>query len=250
MPTHGFLVPDSFEFVVPNDVDMNISSIFWGLSLGIAFFAAEQAGRQSLQSWRRTNKVTAYVAMIWVEWTASVVIGVLAWCYQRQYIPPSFQLFFITACFWSIQIQLLMQIIINRIALLMVPATGAYRLKWGVFLLLLLVNISVLVIWIPARLQISARWIHINEIWDRCEKVIFLLVDFSLNMRFVFLVRSSLVNYGLTKYKRLYQFNLVMVAFSMSLDVIIIGVMSLPSDLVYLHLLEPKVLSKHVTATE
>lgn len=112
-----------------------------------------------------------------------------------------------------------MQIIINRIGILMTTPGEATRLKWIVFLILLLVNISVIVIWVPAQLQISPRWVHINEIWDRIEKVIFLAVDVSLNLRFIYLVRSRLIRYGLSKYIPLFRFNIVMVLFSMCLDV-------------------------------
>ncbi|KAI5460416.1 hypothetical protein BGZ63DRAFT_424924 [Mariannaea sp. PMI_226] len=234
MSNRGFLVPDRYVFDVPNAVDMNLSSIFWGFSLAIALFSAIRAARQSNETWKRKHKLTAYVVMIWVEWIASMIIGALAWCYQRQYVRASFQLLFVTACFWSIQIQLLMQIIINRIAILMTSSQEATRLKWAVFGLLLLVNISVLVIWIPAQLQISSYWVRINDVWDRCEKVIFCLVDLSLNLRFVYLVRTRLISHGLSKYTPLFHFNCVMIGFSISLDIVLIGLMSLPSKLVYL----------------
>ncbi|KAM6488327.1 hypothetical protein HDV62DRAFT_347535 [Trichoderma sp. SZMC 28011] len=234
MVYRGFLVPDNYVSETPDDTDMNISSVFWGLSLGIAIFAAVQAGRQSYHSWKRKHRITTYVALIWGEWIASVIIGALVWCFQREYVGPSFQLFFLISCCWSFQIQLLMQIIINRIAFLMAVPGAARSLKWGVFLLLLLVNISVMVIWTPAHLQLSPRWIHINDIWDRVEKVIFLLIDLSLNVRFMYLVRSRLIKSGLSKYIPLYRLNLVLVCFSMCLDVSLIGLMSLPSSLSYL----------------
>ncbi|RYP89450.1 hypothetical protein DL769_000001 [Monosporascus sp. CRB-8-3] len=96
-----------------------------------------------------------------------------------------------------------------------------------------LINISVYCIWIPARLQISPTYIHVNEIWDRVEKVIFCLIDASLNLYFIYLVRSRLIAGGLDKYTSLYRFNLVMIAVSMSLDVILIGVMSLGHGIIY-----------------
>jgi hypothetical protein len=112
-----------------------------------------------------------------------------------------------------------MQIIINRIRLLMVVKKNATRLKWAVFFILALINISVFVIWIPARLQISPRWIHINNIWDRCEKGIFLLIDLCLNLYFIYLVRNGLIANGLTKYIPLFRFNLAMIGVSMAMDV-------------------------------
>ncbi|RKL08436.1 hypothetical protein BFJ71_g1723 [Fusarium oxysporum] len=92
MSNHGFLVPDSYVFHVPNDVDMNLSSIFWGFSFAVALFSALHAGSQSLQTWRRKHSVTAYIAMIWAEWAASIVIGAVAWSFQRQYVKPSYGL--------------------------------------------------------------------------------------------------------------------------------------------------------------
>lgn len=93
------------------------------------------------------------------------------------------------------------------------------KIRWGVFGILSLVNISVYCIWIPARLQISDTYININKIWDRLEKVIFLTVDSSLSIYFVMLIRKNLIDNGLTKYMPLYRFNLFMVGCSIALDV-------------------------------
>lgn len=131
----------------------------------------------------------------------------------------SFGFFFTVAFFWVFQIQLLLQIIINRIGLLMVVRAHATRLKWTVFLIILVINISVFIIWIPARLQINQTWISINNVWDRIEKAIFCLVDLGLNLYFVRLIRTRLVNNGLKKYIPLYKMNLVLVSISMTLDV-------------------------------
>lgn len=112
-----------------------------------------------------------------------------------------------------------MHIIINRIALIIYDGHRVVRLKWTVAVLLGLVNISVFIVWMPARLQISPAWIHFNEIWDRVEKGIFAGIDLGLNLYFIYLVRSELIAHGLTKYKALYKFNIVMIFFSLSLDV-------------------------------
>jgi len=86
-----------------------------------------------------------------------------------------------------------MHIIINRIALIMYDGRKVIRLKWAVALILGMVNVSVFIVWMPARLQISPAWIHFNEIWDRVEKGIFALIDLGLNLYFIYLVRSELV---------------------------------------------------------
>jgi hypothetical protein len=94
------------------------------------------------------------------------------------------------------------------------------------------VNISVYNIWIPARLQISERYIWINEWWDRVEKAIYLIVDGALNFYFIRIVQRNLVMRGLTKYRSLVKFNMCIVGFSLSMDVLIISMMSLHNTFV------------------
>lgn len=112
-----------------------------------------------------------------------------------------------------------MQIIINRISILMVVRQNAWKLKLGIFLILLAINVSVFCIWVPARLQISDTFIHVNNIWDRIEKCIFLIIDASLNLYFIHLVKSRLIANGLTKYTRLFNVNLGMIGISITMDV-------------------------------
>lgn len=106
-------------------------------------------------------------------------------------------------------------------------------LKYGVAVLMIAVNISVYAIWIPARLQISEQYILINGWWDRCEKVIYILVDGALNVYYILIVKRNLVSHGLIKYKRLATFNIFIIFFSLSMDVLIISMMSLDNTFVY-----------------
>ncbi|KAF7562848.1 hypothetical protein G7046_g1264 [Stylonectria norvegica] len=234
MGQRGWLIPEWYVAELPSKTDMNTASVFWGFALGVAIFCATQAAQQTRRSYRRSGRITAYCAMIWADWTASMVMGAISWCFLKDIIKPSFWIYFMIAFFWSFQIQLLLQIIINRIGLLMVVPHQATKLKWSVFGIILFINMSVFIIWIPARLQISQTWIDINNVWDRCEKAIFCVVDLCLNFYFVWLIRSRLINNGLTKYIPLYRANLALCCISMMLDVILIGLMSLPSGLVYL----------------
>lgn len=93
------------------------------------------------------------------------------------------------------------------------------KLKWSVFAIILVINISVFVIWIPARLQINKTWENINNVWDRAEKAIFCVIDVGLNIYFIRLVRTRLIDNGLKKYIPLYRLNLALVCISMALDV-------------------------------
>lgn len=101
----------------------------------------------------------------------------------------------------------------------MYDARRVRRLKVAATLLIGVINITVFIIWIPARLQINERWIMLNSIWDRIEKGIFAIFDLGLNLYFIYLVRAELTIHGLTKYRYLYMFNIGMIFISISLDV-------------------------------
>ncbi|KAK9413227.1 hypothetical protein SUNI508_02426 [Seiridium unicorne] len=229
----GFLVPAWYKYQDPSQLDMNIASIIWGISLATTAFTAAKACRQTWTIWRRTRGINGYIAAVWMEWVASIIMGIIVWLFLWGAIEPSFQFFFAVLTFWTFQTQCVIQIIINRIALLMRDQRKVKRLQWGVGIGLGLVNLSVYLVWIPARLQISQTYISVNEIWDRLEKVIFCFIDAALNLYFIYLVRSKLISNGLQKYNRLFRFNMIMIACSMSLDVILIGVMSLGQGFVY-----------------
>ncbi|KAM0240254.1 hypothetical protein ACHAPO_002150 [Fusarium lateritium] len=230
----GFLVPDHYVDDLPNDIDMNIASIAWGLSLGITVFNVAKAVRQTQASWQRRKKITSYVALLWAEIISSFLLGIMCWFYLRGTIEPSMQFFFFIIVWWSTQVQCLIQIIINRVSLLMVVRSNGTKLKWLCFLILLAINISVFCIWVPARLQISERYIHLNEVWDRCEKVIFAIMDAILNFYFIYIVKQRLVANGLQKYTRLYQMNMFLCGISIALDILLICMMSLPNGFVYI----------------
>ncbi|EXK25555.1 hypothetical protein FOMG_17797 [Fusarium oxysporum f. sp. melonis 26406] len=228
----GFLVPDTYVVVAPTLNDLLVASIIWGFTLATGVFAGAKAFKQTYASWRRSGRFHLYASLVWAEWTVSMVIGVLSWTFIRGFIEPSFWIYFVFLCLWVVQIQCICGIIISRIALLMVDKRKAVKIRWVTALLLGLINISVFIIWIPARLQISPTWIHVNEIYDRIEKGLFLIIDASLHFYFVYLLRVELIANGLDKYVPLFRFNLIMVFVSISLDIILICSMSIGNGFV------------------
>ncbi|KAK7953229.1 hypothetical protein PG996_014125 [Apiospora saccharicola] len=183
--------------------------------------------------------LNGYLAMVWAEWLVSVAFGIMSWFYlnPRLVVRGNFWVFFGFLCLWTVQMQCILQILVNRVALLMLTGSDrrcAARLRWGIAAFVGLINISCFIVWIPARLQISDRWIEANRVWDRTEKALFAVADIALNIMFVYLVRTKLIANGLHKYRRLFWTNCVAVFFSLSLDIVLIGVMSLPDDAVYL----------------
>ncbi|CAH0045525.1 unnamed protein product [Clonostachys solani] len=229
----GFLVPDHYVVVEPSLTDLLVASIIWGFTLAVGIFSGHKAIKQTWAQWKRSGRAKPYILMVWSEWIASTVIGGLAWCFLRGYIAPSFWIYFTFLSLWVVQIQCICGIIINRISLLMVNRRDATRIRWVTAIVLGLINISVFCIWIPAQLQISQRWIDINHIWDRIEKGLFLLIDAALHVYFIYLIRVKLVANGLEKYIPLLRFNIAMVFVSMSLDIILIGTMSIGNGFIY-----------------
>ncbi|KAI1839704.1 hypothetical protein JX266_014085 [Neoarthrinium moseri] len=230
----GVLVPDSFRKQDMSEHSVMVASLFFGFTIAMAVCSAGTAARQCLQCWKRSHGATIYVIMIWGHWLANNTFSLISFLYLRDIIEPSVWLWFFTLVLWVFQSQLIVQIIVNRLSLLIFVKSHARMLKWSVFAIMAAINVSVFIIWIPARLEISDTWIHINSIWDRIEKCIFLLVDASLNFYFIHLVRHRLIDNGLTKYVPLYKFNMAMIGISVGLDVVLIGMMSMPNDLLCL----------------
>jgi hypothetical protein len=126
------------------------------------------------------------------------------------------------------QTQLLLQIIANRVGLIMVDRRKAKLIKWVLFIIVLAVNISVYCIWIPAHMETSPTFVSLNFVWERVEKSIFLVVDLGLNVYFLYLVRSQLISRGMVKYWRLFHFNCGITVLSVSMDLLLLGLLSLP----------------------
>lgn len=69
------------------DLDMNVVSIFWGMALMLTVFTFGKAARQTVRSWARHRRVTAYVAMIWGAWVMNFVPSVVTWFHFYGIIP-------------------------------------------------------------------------------------------------------------------------------------------------------------------
>jgi hypothetical protein len=145
----------------------------------------------------------------------------------------SFGYYFIAVSLWTIQTQLFLQIIANRVGLIMVDKRKARLIKLVLFVVVLLINISVYCIWIPALLGSNQTFITINHVWERIEKALFLVLDAGLNLYFLYLVRSNLIAKGLTKYWPLFNFNATIVVVSVAMDTALLGMLSLPNNYEY-----------------
>ncbi|KAF7557149.1 hypothetical protein G7Z17_g914 [Cylindrodendrum hubeiense] len=232
------LIPDRFVLEEVTSNDLIIASLAWGFTLGIGWLTAWSAIQQTASAYRRRGLSALfsnpYIWMIWLEISVCLGFGVICFMFILGAISPSFAFYFCILTLWALQVQFLLQIIVNRCAILIHDRKMVFRLKYGVAFLITAINISVYCIWVPARLQISDTYVHINEIWDRCEKVIYLLVDACLNALFIRIVRRNLIELGLSKYDNLVKFNMFIIVFSLGMDVLIVAMMSLDNTFVYM----------------
>lgn len=173
--------------------------------------------------------------MVWGQIAANVCIGIVGWLFLNGVLGPTVPVLFFILVFWVFEIQLLMQIIINRIALIAENRKAIWRLKWGTVAIITATNIAVFVIWIPAHINPPVQpFVAINNIWDKISKVIILVVDAYLNWYFLRTVQTRLLDqHGLTKYKPLVGFNAKLMVISIAMDIMLIGLMFLKNQLVY-----------------
>ncbi|PVH97845.1 hypothetical protein DM02DRAFT_504470, partial [Periconia macrospinosa] len=213
---------------------MEIFSIFFGIFLGLFVPTSTTAMQQTWSIYRRTRSIKNwYVGMVWLEIVVNLIFSISTYLYLCGVIKPSVGYYFVIVLLWAFQTQILPQIIINRISLIMVDRRKARLLKWVFFILILIVNISVAVIWITAHAGKNKTWVMINLVWERIEKAFFLIIDLGLNIYFLYLVRFRLIANGLTKYMRLYNYNVAIVFVSTSMDVLLLGLLSLPDGYTY-----------------
>ncbi|BGP32753.1 hypothetical protein JCM10296v2_004537 [Rhodotorula toruloides] len=199
---------------------LHIATIAFGFVIGFICWSVSTA-------WRQTHKFSVYTVLIWSEIVVCWIFAVICWLYIIGTIQHSFAFFFAILTCWALQVQFLLQIICSRIVLLWGDRRDQAMLKYGVAALITAINLSVYCIWVPARLQVSERYVKINEVWDRCEKCIYLVVDALLNYLFIRTVNRQLVKNGLDRYRPLVRFNSRLILLSIGMDVFIIGMMSL-----------------------
>ncbi|KUL92118.1 hypothetical protein ZTR_02587 [Talaromyces verruculosus] len=215
--------------------DFKIAGVAAGFTLGYGFWTVWKAFKQT--SVIRAPHRSTYVYLIWGEIVANIIIGIIGWLFLEGVIPLGVPVLFSLLFCWVFEIQLLMQIIINRVYVVAENQRTVIRVRWITAGIITAINIAVFCIWIPAHLNPPANELYpvINKYWDRTSKVLICIVDAALNYWFLRIVQRRLVRYhGLKKYAPLVNFNAWLMALSVSLDVMLIGLMSLKNQLVYI----------------
>lgn len=213
--------------MVVNDGDMKVATLAFGWTLGFGYFVTWHAIQQ-------TKRPNAFIIMCWLEILVCAIFAIICWLYLCGIIKYSFWFYFTILTTWALQVQFLLQIIVNRICILLSTPRQRFWLKFIVAAWITAINISVYCIWVPAKLQISERYHDINVWWDRIEKCLYLVTDGILNWMFIKSIKQRLLAVGLKKYDKLVRFNEKIIAVSLAMDVLIITMMSHPNDFVYM----------------
>ncbi|TFL07891.1 hypothetical protein BDV98DRAFT_42047 [Pterulicium gracile] len=210
--------------------DLILASMAFGFTIGFGYFVTYHAVQLTL----RVKRFTSFILLVWLEIVGCTLYLLPAILLCTETIPMTFWPFFAIILGWILQLQCLIQIIANRVAILLHDRKQRQWLKLSLLAWIGLINIGVGIIWIPAVLEVSPTWVRINLIFDRMEKVLYLLTDAGLNFYFIHIVNKRLVAAGLQKYDRLVRFNKMIIWVSLSMDIMIIAMMSLKNHLIYM----------------
>ncbi|KAK0113323.1 hypothetical protein ONS95_013579 [Cadophora gregata] len=202
------------------DSEFQLASAAAGFTLGFGFLCVWNAIKQtrSIQSPLRSG----YIYMVWGEIISNLAIAVIGWLLLNGTIKSGVPVLFSILFFWVFEVQLLLQIIINRINVVGDDRKFLRLVKYGTAIFITLINIAVFIIWIPTHLNPppSQIFVTINKYWDRTSKCLILVVDAGLNYYFLRTVKRRLVDYhGLTKYASLVTFNARLMVVSITMDV-------------------------------
>ncbi|CAI6099702.1 hypothetical protein V2G26_007420 [Clonostachys chloroleuca] len=199
---------------------IDLALIYYSLFIGVFIFTFAKALSQTRAIWKYIHSLhNAYLYMVWIEIWVNFVFTLITFLFLNSIIQGSLSFLLASVILWSIQTQLLPQIIANR----------------GLAIIITPINIAVSYIWTTAHLGgATPTQQHVNVVFEKAEKAFFLVIDLSLNLYFLYLVRSSLIANSLDKYWRLFNFNAGMVFISTSMDILLLGFLSLPDPYLYI----------------
>ncbi|KAH0613514.1 uncharacterized protein H6S33_005400 [Morchella sextelata] len=230
----GFLVSPNYKPLELQKRDHEISLIAWGFTLGFGYLVAWKGYKQTSRIPRRKRFKSMYFWLIWGEVISVFGYGCLTWLHVSEYVGPSFWLFLGIWVFWTVQTNTQSQIIINRIAVIIVDKRQIKLVRRWVFAVIMVLCFISAFTWIGASLQINSRFIRGEEVHTRLEGVIFICIDIFLNLYFIKSVKKHLLEAGLEKYRPLTNFVIGIICISIGVDIVVVGMMSYHNPRIWL----------------
>lgn len=125
-----------------------LASLAAGFALGFGFLTVWEAIKQTKRNQNPTKSL--YIYMIWGEIAANLGLGIMGWLLLDGILTATVPVLFALLVFYVFEIQLLMQIIVNRISIIAETRETVVRVKWTTAGIITIINIAVFCIWIPA----------------------------------------------------------------------------------------------------
>ncbi|KAI5207651.1 hypothetical protein E4T42_02942 [Aureobasidium subglaciale] len=102
----------------------------------------------------------------------------MTWLYLKDVVKTTPTLLSFILVFYALKVQLLMQIIINRIAVIAERRPVATKLKIATAVIISCINIAVFCSFIPSHMMppVNQTFVNINRHWDRLSKVLIMLL--------------------------------------------------------------------------
>jgi hypothetical protein len=70
--------------------DARLACQVFGFTWACAIFTWAKASKQTYQFWHRSGKINPYIAMVWLEWTTSLVAAIVNWLYLYEVVHPRY----------------------------------------------------------------------------------------------------------------------------------------------------------------
>lgn len=125
-----------------------LASLAAGFALGFGFLTVWEAIKQTRRN--QNPRKSLYICMIWGEIVANLGLGIMGWLLLDGILTATVPVLFALLVFYVFEIQFLMQIIVNRIAIIAETRETVVRVKWTTAGIITLINVAVFCIWIPA----------------------------------------------------------------------------------------------------
>ncbi|UQC87725.1 uncharacterized protein CLUP02_13244 [Colletotrichum lupini] len=177
---------------------LEVPAILFGITIGLTMLATFKASQQTFQIYSRTKSATKlYPWMIWIFLLTNISQAVTNWLLAHGDFVKSIGSSIGSCMLWILQTQLAPQILANRLGLLLVDKKRAKMMKFGLLVIVGVINISVTCIYIAGYSINPKYFTHLHKIWDPIDKVVDLLIDISLNTVFLRIIQHEFVADGL-----------------------------------------------------
>ncbi|KAK4921598.1 hypothetical protein LTR66_016663, partial [Elasticomyces elasticus] len=224
----GLFRPPYFREYAASEFYLKLAAIAFGFQLGYFVLTFSKVLHQVWAIYQRRHWCTPYAVMILFEVLINITFSILSFLLINGSVRGSFWYFLFQITLLNIELHLLVQIIINRISLLITSTSWARKIKWAAIVYVLILNIGLYIFAIPAQLQWMAPWYRGNEVWQQLEKGLICFMDIWLNWYFVYLIKTKLMVGGAAstmaeKWRPLYRYSIPMAISNVLIDFLLLG---------------------------